>query len=90
VTGWRWIEPRVIYAVHDRQIAEHGGSGGVRDQGAIESALARPRNSVACGSPDAADLAASYVYGLAKNHGFTDGNKRTAWVGTGLRFARGG
>jgi death-on-curing protein len=77
---WRWIVADVVYAVHDRQIAEHGGLDGVRDQGAVESALARPRNLAAYGDPDAASFAAAYAFGLAKNHGFADGNKRTAWA----------
>lgn len=77
---WRWVETSVAYAVHDRQLAEHGGLDGVRDRGAVESALARPRNLAAYEEPDAADLAAAYAFGLARNHGFADGNKRTAWV----------
>jgi death on curing protein len=80
MTVWRWIGADVVYAVHDRQIAEHGGLDGLRDRGAVESALARPQNLAAYGEPDAADLAASYAYGLARSHGFADGNKRTAWV----------
>ena len=82
---WRWIDARVVLAIHDRQLAEHGGADGIRDGGAIESALARPTNLAAYGNPDAAELAAAYIYGLAKNHGFIDGNKRTAWV-TGRVF----
>jgi death-on-curing protein len=70
----------VVQAVHDSQLAEHGGMEGVRDQGLIESALARPRNLAPYGDPDAAELAAAYAYGIAKNHGFVDGNKRTGWV----------
>lgn len=70
----------VAYAIHDRQLAEHGGPEGVRDAGALESALARPRNLAAYERPDAAALAAAYAYGLARNHPFADGNKRTAWV----------
>ena len=70
----------VAYAIHDRQLAEHGGLDGVRDDGAIESALAKPRNLTAYGKPDVADLAAAYAFGIARNHGFADGNKRTAWV----------
>jgi death-on-curing protein len=77
---WNWIEIVDIRAIHDAQIARHGGLDGVRDQGLIESALARPRNLAAYGNPDAADLAAAYAFGLARNHGFLDGNKRTAWV----------
>ena len=77
---WRWVETSVAFAIHDVQIAEHGGSDGVRDASAIESALMRPVNLSLYAEPEAADLAASYAYGLAKNHGFVDGNKRTAWV----------
>ena len=77
---WRWVETSVAFAIHDVQIAEHGGSDGVRDANAIESALMRPVNLSLCAEPEAADLAASYACGLAKNHGFVDGNKRTAWV----------
>jgi death-on-curing protein len=80
VTVWRWVDASVVYAVHDRQLAEHGGLDGLRDQGAVESALARPQNLLAYGEPGAADLAAAYAYGLARNYGFADGNKRTAWV----------
>lgn len=80
MTEWRWVGPEVAYAIHDRQIAEHGGLDGVRDRGAVESALARPRNLAASGEPDAAFLAAARAYGLARDHGFADGNKRTAWV----------
>lgn len=70
----------VVQALHDRQLAEHGGLPGVRDIGAVESALARPINLAGYGEPDAADLAAAYAFGLARNHGFADGNKRSAWV----------
>lgn len=80
MTAWRWVALEVVYAVHDRQIAEHGGGQGVRDGGAIESALARAPNLAAYDDPDAAALAACYAFGLARNHGFVDGNKRTAWV----------
>ena len=80
MTAWRWIAADVTYAIHDRQLAEHGGLDGVRDQAAVESALARPQNLAAYGDPDAAALAAAYAYGLSRNHGFADGNKRTAWV----------
>jgi death-on-curing protein len=87
---WRWIDANVVMAVHDRQLAEHGGSEGVRDAGGIESALSRPINLSNYGSPDAADLAASYAYGVAKNHGFVDGNKRTAWIAARLFLADNG
>lgn len=77
---WHWIALRIVLAIHDRQISEHGGASGIRDLGVIESALARPINLFAYGVPDAAELAAAYAFGLARNHGFVDGNKRTAWV----------
>ena len=80
MTNWRWVGPEVAHAIHDRQLAQHGGLDGVRDPGAIESALARPQNLAAYENPDAAQLAAAYAFGLARNHGFGDGNKRTAWV----------
>jgi death-on-curing protein len=77
---WKWLDPHTVQAIHKGQIARHGGLDGARDQGLIESALARPQNLAAHGDPDAADLAAAYVCGITKNHGFLDGNKRTAWV----------
>jgi death-on-curing protein len=80
MTDWRWVAPEVVHAVHDRQLSEHGGLDGVRDSGALDSALARPRNLAVCGDPDIAALAAAYAFGLARNHAFADGNKRTAWV----------
>lgn len=87
---WRWVDLAVIHAVHDRQLAEHGGAPGIRDAGGIESARARPRNLAGYGEPDAADLAAAYAYGLARNHGFVDGNKRTAWIAARLFLADNG
>lgn len=87
MTAWRWVAADVIHAIHDRQLAEHGGLAGLRDLGAVESALARPGNLAAYGDPDAADLAAAYAFSLARNHGFADGNKRTAWVAARLFLA---
>ena len=75
-----WIGPAVATAVHAEQIAEHGGGEGVRDLGLLESALARPQQLAAYGQPDIADLAAAYAFGIARNHPFVDGNKRTAAV----------
>ena len=79
MTGWLLTD--VVLAIHKRQIAEHGGSDGVRDLGLLESALARPRN-IAAYEPEAdvARLGAAYAFGIAKNHPFVDGNKRTALV----------
>ena len=77
-----WLEKALMLAIHERQISEHGGSAGVRDEGLLESALARPRQLHAYGdpAPDLADLAATLAHGLARNHPFVDGNKRTAHV----------
>ncbi len=74
----------MIEAVHERQIAEHGGGVGIRDESALESALARPINLSLYGEPDGAELAAALAFGLARNHPFVDGNKRSAWVGARL------
>lgn len=77
---WTWVSDAIALAAHREQIAEHGGGEGVRDLGLFESAMARPRNLAAYGEPDAADLAAAYAFGIARNHPFVDGNKRTAAV----------
>ncbi|RZF64969.1 type II toxin-antitoxin system death-on-curing family toxin [Sphingomonas populi] len=77
---WIWVDPAVAVAAHGEQLAEHGGAAGVRDMSMLESAMARPLNLVAYGDPDVAELAASYAFGIARNHPFTDGNKRTAAV----------
>lgn len=76
----RWLETRLAFAIHDRQLAEHGGGTGIRDAGMLESALARPVNAWHYGEDDPAALAAAYAFGIARNHPFVDGNKRTAWV----------
>jgi death-on-curing protein len=81
---WRWIDKRALVLLHDESLAEHGGAPGIRDEGLLDSALARPLNLDAYGTPDFADLAASYAIGLAKNHPFVDGNKRAAFLATGL------
>ncbi|MFZ4381068.1 MAG: type II toxin-antitoxin system death-on-curing family toxin [Sandarakinorhabdus sp.] len=80
MSNWTWVDASVALAIHDEQLAEHGGASGVRDAGAFESAMARPVNLAGYGSPDAASLAAAYAFGLARNHPFVDGNKRTAYV----------
>ena len=84
MSNWVWLDARVLRAVHDEQLAEHGGAVGVRDGGLFESALARPENLAAYGQPDVASLAAAYGFGLARNHPFIDGNKRTAFVAVEL------
>ena len=75
-----WLDATVALAIHDRQLAEHGGGVGVRDDGMLESALTRPLNQWSYGVDDRCALAAAYAFGVAKNHPFIDGNKRTAWV----------
>lgn len=80
MADWIWVRQDVVLALHDEQIAEHGGLSGLRDAALLESALARPLNLTAYGDPDAADLAAAYAYGLARIHPFADGNKRSAAV----------
>jgi death-on-curing protein len=82
--AWAWLDPKVLLAVHEEQLAEHGGAAGTRDMGLFESALARPRNLALYGEPDVADLAAAYGCGIARNHPFIDGNKRTAFVAVEL------
>jgi death on curing protein len=83
----RWVGERSALALHDRQLAEHGGPGGLRDAGMLASALARPVNQWAYGEVDLCALAAAYAFGIARNHPFADGNKRTAWV-TARLFVR--
>lgn len=82
--SWRWIDRRALLLLHGESLAEHGGGEGIRDEGLLDSALARPLNQVAYGEPDLADLAASYGVGLAKNHPFVDGNKRAAFLAVGM------
>jgi death-on-curing protein len=78
--NWKWIDPAVVLAIHDEQLSEHGGMSGTRDMGLLQSALARPAQLEAYRDPDVFDLAAAYAYGIARNHPFIDGNKRTAYV----------
>ncbi len=84
MSEFAWVTREYAEAVHDRQLAEHGGGTGIRDAGLLESALARPRNLLHYGNPDLAALAAAYALGIARNHPFVDGNKRTAWVAARL------
>ena len=81
---WVWLDTSVLRAVHEEQLAEHGGAVGLRDAGLLKSALARPMQLAAYGEPDVAALAAAYGFGLARNHPFVDGNKRTAFVAVEL------
>jgi len=77
---WRWLRQNVVVAVHDEQIAEYGGSPGLRDAGLLSSALARPQQKVAYGKPSVFDLAAAYAAGIIFNYPFVDGNKRTGFL----------
>jgi death on curing protein len=84
MTTWVWIGAATLRAVHGEQLAEHGGPSGVRDENLFESAVVRPQQLAAHGDPDVADLAGALGWGLARNHPFIDGNKRTAFVATEL------
>ena len=88
--NWCRVDRRALLLLHDESLAEHGGSAGLRDEGLLESALARARNLAAYEAPDVADLAAAYGVGLAKNHPFVDGNKRAAFLAVGLFLALNG
>jgi len=81
---WRWIPKDTVLGIHSKSIAAYGGSGGVRDEGLLESALDRPKNLVAYGEPSVFELAAAYGFGLVRNHPFIDGNKRTAFLTVAL------
>src|SRR6188768_822660 len=96
---WRWLGRRIVTSIHLKQLQRHGGGYGIRDEGLLESALARPQNLAAYSDADVFELAASYAFGIARNHPFVDGNKRTAWViarlflrlnGHALKFAERG
>lgn len=78
--NWIWVSLDVAIAAHAEQLAEHGGGEGVRDIGLLDSAMARAQNLAGYGAPDVAELAAAYAFGIARNHPFIDGNKRTALV----------
>ena len=84
MSRWIWLDHAVILAVHDMQLAEHGGGAGVRDAGLLDAALAKPLNLAAYGEPDASALAAAYGYGISRNHAFIDGNMRTGFVAAEL------
>jgi death-on-curing protein len=82
--NWRWLDKSALLMLHGESLADHGGASGIRDEGLFDSALARPLNLLAYGSPDYAELAAAYGVGLAKNHPFIDGNKRIAFIAAAL------
>ncbi len=87
MNDWKWINRKALLLLHDESLAEHGGASGLRDEGLLDSALARPLNVALYSDPDVAGLAASYGVGLAKNHAFVDGNKRAALLAVGLFLA---
>jgi len=84
VTEWRWLTKDLILAIHDEQLAEHGGRPGIRDLGLLESTLARPLNRAAYAEATVFDLAAAYAFGIVRNHPFVDGNKRVALLAAAL------
>ena len=90
MSEWNWVSLETAENLHLEQLSEHGGGDGVRDPGSFESAMMRPQNLAAYGEPDAAALAAAYAFGIAKNHPFVDGNKRTALVVSLLFLAKNG
>jgi death-on-curing protein len=84
MNSWKWVSRQILLLLHDESLAEHGGSHGLRDEGLLDSALARPQNLALYEQPDFASLTASYGVALAKNHAFVDGNKRVAFLAVGL------
>lgn len=88
--AYTWLLKSVVLAIHDEQLAEHGGLGGLRDEARLDAALDRPKKLLAYGSPDIFDLAAAYAFGLCQGHAFADGNKRTSFVSAELFLALNG
>ena len=88
--NWRWIDKQALLLLHGESLAEHGGAAGMRDSGLLDSALARAPNLAAYGEPDVAALAATYGFGIARNHPFVDGNNRAAFLAVGLFLALNG
>lgn len=84
MAGWKWIDKQLLMLLHDESLVMHGGASGVRDEALLDSALNRAPNLAHYNTPDYADLAAAYGFGLAKNHAFVDGNKRAAFLSVGL------
>lgn len=88
--SWRWLDKQALLLLHGESLAEHGGAAGMRDEGLLDSALARAQNLAAYGEPDVAALAAAYGSGISQNHPFVDGNKRAAFLSVGLFLALNG
>ena len=80
MTSFKWLSREAIEIIHEEQLAEHGGLPGIKDENALEAALARPLNKAAYGETDVHRLAAAYLYGIVRNHPFSDGNKRTGFL----------
>lgn len=80
MTDWRWLSRQAVDIIHAEQLAAHGGLHGLKDENALEAALARPQNKAAYGEPDVFELAAAYLYGITRNHPYSDGNKRTGFL----------
>ncbi len=90
MTAWRWVSKQALLLLHGESLAEHGGAAGMRDEGLLDSALARAQNLAAYGAPDVVSLAAVYGSGISQNHPFVDGNKRAAFLSVGLFLALNG
>lgn len=90
MSAWKWVSREALLLLHDESLSEHGGGSGLRDEGLLDSALARPLNLALYETPDIAALAASYGVGLARNHPFVDGNKRAAFLAVGMFLVRNG
>jgi death-on-curing protein len=88
--NWRWIDKQALLLLHGESLADHGGASGIRDEGLLDSALARAQNLAAYENPDIAALAAAYGSGISQNHPFVDGNKRLAFLSVGLFLALNG
>ena len=80
MTEWKWLTREAIEIIHREQLREHGGLIGIKDENALEAAIARPQHKAAYENPDVYELAAAYLFGIARNHPFSDGNKRTAFL----------
>lgn len=80
MSQWKWLSRQAIEIIHREQLLEHGGLPGLKDENALEAALARPKHKAAYGEPQLFELAAAYVFGIARNHPFADGNKRTSFL----------
>lgn len=80
MSEWKWLSRQAIEIIHREQLLEHGGLPGLKDENALEAALARPKHKAAYGEPHLFELAAAYVFGIARNHPFADGNKRTSFL----------